>query len=796
LSLQTEQQQNHDDTNDELIFIASMRREDMIEISTEDESDSSIYALDRRTTSLNGQENAVDRIDRLSGLESFSQSDRPKMTGNSKDRESVIELSSASDDEYINRLSSPRDRKARSSRRRSRPQLPVQYDFGSESEYEDYTSKNRRRPTTKASKRRKSISKLGSVTPKRRLVTLDEFSIIMRRTPTKSCTPSRKKSTVFTLDTTPTKTAVELSESPSKLYRQVSTATNNNSIYTRAKALFQRGSQQRDIIGREVERKTITEFLSSRLAKGHGALYLSGLPGTGKSALLSEVLAKCVANVQGMDSEYSINVADINCVTVGAASNVFVKIHEAFSSKDNLHVNESDTGANEEVLFFGIRRQIIDDLEKRFLGSLSSNTRYVLVLDELDHILTRDQEVLRLLFQWACTPESRLVLVGIANALDLTNRLLPRLRRAGLVPQFLSFKPYEAPDIIRVLEARLWTLVEHENKSSPAETHDKTAAQKPKLPPLIHPAAIQLCARRVAANTGDLRKAFDICCRAIELAEAEQAVVQPSNTTSNGTISTTDSHDKKQNSALASSGSLLKSSLLSSHSLDTNSMSNSNSQTENQISKHAVSRTPHVSISHVAKACSSLFYLNSAHRIQSLNLHQKAVLCVLVMLEQHPHLRQSQTPKQQRAIANTNLFSRSSSSNDFTSMPVTVADVYERYTSLCHRSQAVAALPFTDFLDVVSVLETHGLVTTLLDSPRKRKRALLVGVGFGAATTSRGGFNPGSPTAGKNTMAATGFARGFESDIGQRRLKSQVKQTDLVPAVAYIPLLKIFLDEN
>lgn len=794
--MEAEQQQSD---NDELIFVASKQREDVVDISSEDEWDPSIDTLDGTTMSVKGQENAVDRIEELNGPETSSKSNHLKMTGNPKVQEPVIELSS--EDEYSDRLSAPRVRKVRSLRRQSYSQLPEESDFELESEpeseeYEDYSLKKNRRPTSKASKRKKSNLKPGSVTPKRRLVSLDEFPITMRRTPIKSCTPVRRKRIVLALNTTPTKTAITFSESPSKSHRPLVTTTNINSIYTRAKALFQRGSQLRNIIGREAERKTIMEFFSTCLGfKGHGALCLTGVPGTGKSALVSEVLERYIANSGGASN---INVADINCVTVGAASNVFVKVHEAFSSndQDNLHDNISDTDTDEDVLLFGIKRQIVDDLDKRFLGPSSPNKRYLLVLDELDHMLTRDQEVLHRLFHWACAPESRLVLVGIANALDLTNRLLPRLRRAGLVPQLLSFKPYEAPDIIRVIEARLWTLVEQRSKSLSDEKHDKAVGQKPKLPPLIHPSAIQLCARRVAANTGDLRKAFDICCRAIELAEAEQAVAQPQNTSNNGTSSSTYFNDRTNNSALASPGSRLKSSLLSSHSLDTNLISNRDSQPGTQISNHTVISTPHVSISHVAKACSSLFYLNVGHRIQSLNLHQKAVLCVLVMLEQHPHLRQSHNSKQKRAIGHMDSPSRSPAFNDFTPMPVIVADVYERYTSLCHRSQAVAALPYTDFLDVVSVLETHGLVETLLDSPRKRKRALLVGIGSGAATTSRGGSNPGSPTAGKNAMTITGGARGFESDIGQRRLKSQVTKGDLVPAVASISLLKIFLDED
>lgn len=113
--------------------------------------------------------------------------------------------------------------------------------------------------------------------------------------------------------------------------------------------------------------------------------------------------------------------------------------------------------------------------------------------------MTKDQEVLYKIFEWASLPQSRLVLIGIANALDLTDRVLPRLRAKNCEPQLLHFNPYQVNDISAIIKDRLTSL----NES------------------LIQPPAIELCARKVAASKGDLRTALDVCRQAIEIAEKE-----------------------------------------------------------------------------------------------------------------------------------------------------------------------------------------------------------------------------------------------------------------------------------
>jgi cell division control protein 6 len=78
------------------------------------------------------------------------------------------------------------------------------------------------------------------------------------------------------------------------------------------------------------------------------------------------------------------------------------------------------------------------------------------VLDEMDQLDSKHQEILYTIFEWPSLDRSRLVLIGIANALDLTDRILPRLQaRPKCKPQLLHFPPYSRDQIVQVLQERL-----------------------------------------------------------------------------------------------------------------------------------------------------------------------------------------------------------------------------------------------------------------------------------------------------------------------------------------------------
>jgi len=98
-------------------------------------------------------------------------------------------------------------------------------------------------------------------------------------------------------------------------------------------------------------------------------------------------------------------------MALGSSEKVFSKFAEAIlpASKLGLVGNYNET------------KKLLED------EIVSSKKLILLVLDEIDQLESKCQEVLYTLFEWPYLNNSKLILVGIANALDLTDRILPRI---------------------------------------------------------------------------------------------------------------------------------------------------------------------------------------------------------------------------------------------------------------------------------------------------------------------------------------------------------------------------------
>lgn len=486
------------------------------------------------------------------------------------------------------------------------------------------------------------------------------------------------------------------------------------------KSMFSRGSKghilarDQEMVGRQNEESTLLHYFEGRLqakfSDPGAALYVSGPPGTGKTALLQRVMDKVFRGKEG------IKVASINCMLAPSARAIMNLIYKQLSG-----VDEETEGLAADISF----DKSVAKLEELFMcqshDEFAQRGTSIVVLDEIDHIMTKDQDILFRIFEWAFCQGSRLILVGIANALDLTDRFLPRLKANNFYPQLLKFKPYDASQIASIISSRIVKAVEElkteqvkeiKNESSikkeepqalsPFDTPKKTRVdvdlvltpphtpvdlKQTPTPTAIHPAAIQLCARKASANTGDLRKAFDICRKALEISEQEfiQKLAQGNET------------------------------------------------------------KPLVSIATMARVCSQVFGGNNSQRIKMLNLQQKAVLCTVASAEKQLSIE---------AITSG------------VDVPLTIQRLFDHYTASCKKHRMIAPLPFNEFLDVCSALESYSVINITGICGKKN-----LGIN-GKGRASKGG-----------TGASKGEVYGIRDDYVQRKVTLNVQKMDIASAI-------------
>uniref|UniRef100_A0A3P8S5M4 Cell division control protein n=1 Tax=Amphiprion percula TaxID=161767 RepID=A0A3P8S5M4_AMPPE len=198
------------------------------------------------------------------------------------------------------------------------------------------------------------------------------------------------------------------------------------------------------LLSREAERASIRSFLEEKVLQRHpGSLYISGAPGTGKTACFNCVLQEMKAELS------SVQTVVVNCMSLRSSHAIFPLL------ADKLKASGGQKGL------------------QRFLTAPGPTVFAFLTL-----------------------------VTGIANALDLTDRILPRLQaRPRCRPQLLHFPPYSRQELAAIVQDRL----------------TQASAEG-----ILDASAVQFCARKVSAVSGDARKALDICRRAVEIVESDE----------------------------------------------------------------------------------------------------------------------------------------------------------------------------------------------------------------------------------------------------------------------------------
>ncbi|XP_060087799.1 origin recognition complex subunit 1 [Heteronotia binoei] len=228
---------------------------------------------------------------------------------------------------------------------------------------------------------------------------------------------------------------------------------------------------------REKEFQDVYNFIESKLIDGTGGcMYISGVPGTGKTATVHEVI-HCLQQAAKNDELPPFQFIEINGMKLTEPQQAYVQILK-------LLTNQKATATHAAVL-----------LEKMFYKPSPKRKTTVLVVDELDLLWTQKQNVMYNLFDWPTQKGSKLIVLAIANTMDLPERIMMNRVASRLGLTRMSFQPYTYKELQQIVSSRMAQVKAFEED------------------------AIQLVSRKVAALSGDARRCLDICRRSTEICE-------------------------------------------------------------------------------------------------------------------------------------------------------------------------------------------------------------------------------------------------------------------------------------
>ena len=157
---------------------------------------------------------------------------------------------------------------------------------------------------------------------------------------------------------------------------------------------------------REEAFATVYGHLESAISDGCGAcIYISGTPGTGKTATVREAVAQLGHAVQADELDDFIFV-EINGMKVTDPHHSYSLLWEALRG-DRVSPYHA-----------------LDLLEREFTHPNPRRVPCVVLMDELDQLVTKDQSVMYNFFNWPSLPNSRLIVLAVANTMDLPERTL------------------------------------------------------------------------------------------------------------------------------------------------------------------------------------------------------------------------------------------------------------------------------------------------------------------------------------------------------------------------------------
>ncbi|XP_069361490.1 origin recognition complex subunit 1 isoform X2 [Maniola hyperantus] len=323
--------------------------------------------------------------------------------------------------------------------------------------------------------RDEELSPVKKTPPKRGVRKSSESEDDFKPLPKTPRTPKTPKTPRTSIVKTPRTPRTSIAKSPKSVTRRIFPSKLTPTLQKRANPIENIDEfiiENKSLPGRENQLNQILAFVRSKLLHGRsGCMYISGVPGTGKTATVDFAL-KVLKEEQELPE---FELVEVNGMSIAEPRQAYVQIYKQLTGKSV------------------VWEQACTLLEKRFTNPGPRRTPTLLVVDELDALCNRRQDVLYSIMEWATHNTALLTVLAIANTMDLPERALAARVASRLGLTRLSFPPYSHTQLQCIIATRL------------------SGAN-------VTPDALQLIARKVAAVSGDARRALSLCDRALEMA--------------------------------------------------------------------------------------------------------------------------------------------------------------------------------------------------------------------------------------------------------------------------------------
>ena len=246
---------------------------------------------------------------------------------------------------------------------------------------------------------------------------------------------------------------------------------------------------------REKEQEIIYDYIKKGLETNgnYSSLYIAGMPGTGKTACVINVINIIEEELKNnKNEELSFDKLILSGTEYPTMSNIYKTIY-TFIFENNKRIRKKNY--MQKLDYFFKKREYMDEKQKLNLKN-PTNSHIILVVDEIDFLKNKTQSLLYNLFNWTTYDYSKLIVITISNTLDFPEHLLPKIK-SRMGNNKLMFKPYNKDELMDIIKFK-------------GIDYDK-----------FSPDAIKLCCMKVSAINGDLRRTFQILLRAKELFSLE-----------------------------------------------------------------------------------------------------------------------------------------------------------------------------------------------------------------------------------------------------------------------------------